>query len=258
METASPGISRRWPVSFPASRRRPRASCPTTGRLGRSDKARLPPHRRSIVASDLHLLLAKAGIQPPYVLAGPHTPSAGMNVRHVARIGCFPDTVAGLVLIDSSAAGSCISRTASSGRGSARPLTRGQGLRADQGLARRSEYSRKAASAVGSEAEAPAGWCASTHGRAVGRSPADRAHGKVRNGTIRMARMTSTPSIDTVSQRLQAELARLSTRGKLIVASKAGHNIQAPGRAAARRSDAIVDVRAAGRKTTPGKRGGPS
>ena len=47
-------------------------------------------------------------------------------------------------------------------------------------------------------------------------------------------------SIHAVSQRLQADLAKLSTRGKLIVASKAGHNIQADEPQLV--IDAIVDV----------------
>lgn len=48
------------------------------------------------------------------------------------------------------------------------------------------------------------------------------------------------PTIDAIGQRLQAGLVALSTNGKQIVASKAGHNIQADEPQLV--TDAIVDV----------------
>ena len=54
------------------------------------------------------------------------------------------------------------------------------------------------------------------------------------------------PLIDEVHQRLQAELLNLSTRSKQIVATKAGHNIQAEEPQLV--IDAILDVVAQARK----------
>jgi pimeloyl-ACP methyl ester carboxylesterase len=54
------------------------------------------PRTSQQIADDLHALLQAAGIEPPYVLVG-HS-SGGLNVRVYAH--CYPDEVAGLVLVD--------------------------------------------------------------------------------------------------------------------------------------------------------------
>ena len=90
-------LTRGWPAVIPAVAKTTRVCAYDRAGLGRSDKAALPRTSRD-VAADLHLLLEKAGIQPPYVLAGQSF--GGMNVRMFTHL--FPDTVAGLVLIDSS------------------------------------------------------------------------------------------------------------------------------------------------------------
>ena len=65
--------------------------------LGRSEKAPLP--RSSLdVAKDLHALIARAGLSPPFVIAGQSF--GGMNARMFAHL--YPQAVDGLVLIDSS------------------------------------------------------------------------------------------------------------------------------------------------------------
>jgi pimeloyl-ACP methyl ester carboxylesterase len=57
-----------------------------------------PYPRTSVeIAKDLHTLLQRAGLPPPYVFAG--ASFGGVNSRVFARI--YPDEVAGLVLIDS-------------------------------------------------------------------------------------------------------------------------------------------------------------
>lgn len=49
------------------------------------------------IAADLHALLEKAGEKPPYVLVG----FSGGGLYSVLHVKYFPDTVAGLVLVDS-------------------------------------------------------------------------------------------------------------------------------------------------------------
>jgi pimeloyl-ACP methyl ester carboxylesterase len=64
--------------------------------LGKSDRAP-QTHTSEDIVNDLHNLLAKAGISPPYVLVG-HS-FGGMNVRLYASQ--YPKEVVGLVLVDS-------------------------------------------------------------------------------------------------------------------------------------------------------------
>ncbi len=64
--------------------------------LGSSDPAPMPRTSQQVVA-DLHVLLTKAAIRPPYVLVG-HS-FGGMNVRLYA--GEYPQEVAGMVLVES-------------------------------------------------------------------------------------------------------------------------------------------------------------
>lgn len=209
--------------------------------LGRSDKAALPRTSRD-VASDLHLLLAKAGIQPPYVLAGQSF--GGMNVRMFTHL--FPDTVAGLVLIDSSLPDLYpeLSKVLSAPSPGDKDYELIKGWREGSDLSQSREWVDLKANAAlvratGSFGDRPL--------IVLTQSP---------QWNDPYAPDDIEPLIDAVSQRLQAELARLSTRGKLIVASKAGHNIQADEPQLV--IDAIVDVVRQVRKTTPEKPGGPS
>jgi pimeloyl-ACP methyl ester carboxylesterase len=64
--------------------------------IGWSDPGPFPRTSRAI-ASDLHELLRRAGIPPPYVLVG--ASFGGMNVR--IYNGLYPREVAGMVLVDS-------------------------------------------------------------------------------------------------------------------------------------------------------------
>jgi pimeloyl-ACP methyl ester carboxylesterase len=64
--------------------------------MGQSDRAP-QPHTSEDIVNDLHNLLGKAGINPPYVLVG-HS-LGGMNARLYARE--YPKEVVGMVLVDS-------------------------------------------------------------------------------------------------------------------------------------------------------------
>ena len=64
--------------------------------MGKSDHAP-QPHTSQDIVNDLHNLLGKAGINPPYVLVG-HS-LGGMNVRLYASE--YPKEVVGMVLVDS-------------------------------------------------------------------------------------------------------------------------------------------------------------
>jgi pimeloyl-ACP methyl ester carboxylesterase len=55
------------------------------------------PHTSKAIAQDLHELLKRAGVPPPYILAG--ASFGGLNSRVYA--GLYPNEVAGMVLIDS-------------------------------------------------------------------------------------------------------------------------------------------------------------
>jgi pimeloyl-ACP methyl ester carboxylesterase len=214
-----------WPVIIPAVAKTTRVCAYDRAGLGRSDKAPVPRTSRD-VASDLHRLLEKAGIRPPYVLAGQSF--GGMNVRMFTHL--FPDTVAGLVLIDSSLPDLYpeLSKVLPAPSPGDKDYELIKGWRDGPDLSQSREWvDLKATAALV---------------RATG-SFGDRP----------LIVLTQSPqwndpyapddiesSIDTVSQRLQADLARLSTHGKLIFASKAGHNIQADEPRLV--IDAIVDV----------------
>jgi pimeloyl-ACP methyl ester carboxylesterase len=64
--------------------------------LGKSDRAP-QAHTSADIVSDLHNLLTKAGVNPPYVLVG-HS-LGGMNARLYASK--YPKEVVGMVLVDS-------------------------------------------------------------------------------------------------------------------------------------------------------------
>jgi pimeloyl-ACP methyl ester carboxylesterase len=64
---------------------------------GESDLATKSPRTSSDMVDDLHTLLAKMDLKPPYVLVG-HAMLGGENVRLYA--GRYPADVAGLVLVD--------------------------------------------------------------------------------------------------------------------------------------------------------------
>jgi pimeloyl-ACP methyl ester carboxylesterase len=205
-------FTRGWPAIIPAIARQTRVCAYDRAGLGRSDKAPLP--RTSVdVAKDLHALLEKADIAPPYVLAGQSF--GGMNVRMFTHL--YPQTVAGVVLIDSSHPDAYLELA------KVLPLPEPgdknyeliKGWREGPDLSRSREWIDLKANA------------------ALIRTTSDL-------GDRPLIVLTQSPQwndpyapddlepvIDAVGQRQQEGLARLSTRSKFIVANKAGHNIQA-------------------------------
>jgi pimeloyl-ACP methyl ester carboxylesterase len=214
-----------WPVVIPEVAKTTRVCAYDRAGLGRSDKASLPRTSRD-VARDLHRLLEKAGIQPPYVLAGQSF--GGMNARMFAHL--FPETVVGLVLIDSSHPDLYpeLAKVLPAPSPGDKNYELIKGWREGPDLSRSREWvdlkvNAELVRATGSLGDRPL--------IVLTQSP---------QWNDPFAPDDIESSIDTVSQRLQADLARLSTRGKLIVASKAGHNIQADEPQLV--IDAIVDV----------------
>jgi pimeloyl-ACP methyl ester carboxylesterase len=229
-------LTRGWPVVIPEVAKSTRVCAYDRAGLGRSDKADLPRTSRD-VARDLHLLLEKAGIQPPYVLAGQSF--GGMNTRMFAHL--FPEMVVGLVLIDSSHPDlypelAKVLPVPSAGDKDYELI---KGWREGPDLSRSREWvdlktNAELVRATGSLGDRPL--------IVLTQSP---------QWNDPFAPDDIESSIDTVSQGLQADLARLSTRGKLIVASKAGHNIQADEPQLV--IDAIVDVVKQARATSGGQ-----
>lgn len=86
-----------WHAVQPEVAQRTRACVYDRAGLGFSDPSPLPGTSSSVVA-DLHALLAKAGIAPPYVLVG--SSYGANNVQLYAYR--YPDEVKGLVLVDAS------------------------------------------------------------------------------------------------------------------------------------------------------------
>jgi pimeloyl-ACP methyl ester carboxylesterase len=194
--------------------------------VGQSDKVPGPPITSVAVATDLRALLRNAGEQPPYVLAGQSF--GGMNIRMFAYL--YPDTVAGMVLVDSSHPD--------------------QYPRFAQVLPKRTSGEsavlrglRDGPDDAGIDFEANANLV-----RAIG--------GLGDKPLIVLTRSPNWPGdsfvprewgalVEPVWQQLQAELVKLSSKGKQVVAKKAGHNIQAdePELVVAAILDVVVQVK---------------
>ena len=199
-----------WAAIFPEVRKTTLTCVYDRAGLGRSDPAPMP--RTSLdMARDLEALLRAAAIPPPYVLAGQSL--GGMNVRMFASL--YPHQVAGAVLVDSSDPD-----TYPELRKALPPPAPGEspflaGWRNGPDLSHTREWI---------DFEANGNLVRATQG--FGDKP--------------LIILTASPSwddpfapdevepiIDGVHQRLQAELLKLSTHSRQVVAQKAGHNIQA-------------------------------
>lgn len=223
-----------WAIIVPAVAKTTRVCIYDRAGLGRSDKAPLP--RTSLqVAKDLHALVRGANIPPPYVLAGQSF--GGMNVRMFAHL--YPESVAGMVLIDSSHPDQYVELAKVLPEPSPQDKNYQllKGWREGPDLSKTREWIDLNANAelirgTGSIGDKPL--------VVLTQSP---------QWNDPFAPDDVEPLIDAVGQRLQAGLVDLSTRGKLVVASKAGHNIQADEPQLV--IDAILDVvsqaRAAGK-----------
>lgn len=199
-----------WANVFPEVKKVTRTCVYDRAGLGRSDKAPLP--RTSLdVAKDLYVLLEKAQIAPPYVLVGQSF--GGMNVRMFASL--HPNTIAGMVLVDSSHPDSYpeMAKVLPPPSPNESPFLKG--WRQGPDLSKSREWVDLKANA-------------------------DLVRGTGGIGDKPLIVLTASPDwndpfapddleplIDAVHQRLQAGLLALSTNSKQIVATKAGHVIQA-------------------------------
>ncbi len=214
-----------WAVIVPAIAKTTRICVYDRAGLGRSDKALVP--RTSLdVAKDLHALLEKAHVSPPYVLAGQSF--GGMNARMFAHL--YPESVAGMVLVNSS-----------------HPDTYSEIAKMlPQPSPEDANYQLLKGWREGPDLSKSREWFDLKANAELIRSANDI-------GDRPLVALTQSsqwndpfapddvePAIDAVGQRLQAGLVALSTNGKQIVASKAGHNIQAEEPQLV--IDAIVDV----------------
>jgi pimeloyl-ACP methyl ester carboxylesterase len=199
-----------WAVVVPQVSKLTRVCVYDRAGLGRSDPAPVP--RTSLhVAKDLHALLERARIDPPYVIAGQSF--GGMNARMFASL--YPQTIAGIVLVDSShpdtypeVAKVLPPPTA----GESRFL---QGWRQGPDLSKTREWVDLKANgdlvrATGGFGDKPLIILVQSPTWNDPFSPDDLE-----------------PLIDQVLQRLNAQLLTLSSDSKLIAAKMAGHNIQA-------------------------------
>jgi pimeloyl-ACP methyl ester carboxylesterase len=198
-----------WAVIVPQISKLTRVCVYDRAGLGRSDPA--PAPRTSLdVAKDLHELLDRAHIAPPYVIAGQSY--GGMNARMFASR--YPQTIAGIVLVDSSHPDTYpeVAKVLP-------PPTPGeskflQGWRTGPDLSKTREWVDLKAN--GDLVRATGGF---------GDKPLVIL---VRSPTWNdpFAPDDVEPLIDEVLQRLDAQLLTLSSDSKLIVAKQAGHNIQ--------------------------------
>jgi pimeloyl-ACP methyl ester carboxylesterase len=200
-----------WAVIFPELSRATRTCLYDRAGLGRSDPVPKRPRTSLDVARDLKALLAAADIAPPYVLAGQSV--GGMNARMFASL--YPETVAGLVLIDSSHPDSNVEYAKVLPPPSPGESEFLQGWRQPRDLTK-----------------GPEGW------DLKGNADLLRTVGGIGNKPLVVLTQSPTwndpfapddvePLIDAVTQRLAAQLVMLSTSGKQVIATKAGHNIQA-------------------------------
>jgi len=93
------GLSRTladWSKVLPEVNKLASTFCYTRAGLPPSDPAPPGPRTALVIAEDLHTLLSRAGIKPPYVLVGHSYGGASMRIYAIK----YPAEVAGLVLVD--------------------------------------------------------------------------------------------------------------------------------------------------------------
>ena len=199
-----------WAVVVPQISKLTRVCVYDRAGLGRSDPAPLPRTSRD-VAKDLHELLERAHIAPPYVFAGQSF--GGMNARMFASL--YPQAIAGMVLIDSSHPDTYPELTKV-----LPPPTPGEsefleGWRHGPDLSKTREWV---------DLKANADLVRATGG--IGDKPLI-VLAQSPDWNDPYAPDDVEPLIDSVTQRLDRQLLTLSSSSKRIVAKTAGHNIQA-------------------------------
>lgn len=218
-------LPRGWPVIIRDVAKTTRVCAYDRAGLGRSDKASLP--RTSLdVAKDLHALLAKADIEPSFVFAGQSY--GGMNARMFTHL--YPATVAGVVLVDSSHPDLYpeLAKVLPAPSPQDKNYALIKGWREGPDLSGSREWVDLKMNA---ELVRGAGDLGDRPLIVLSASP---------TWNDPYAPDDVEPLIKEVEQRLNADLAALSTHSKHIVATKAGHNIQADEPQLV--TDAILDV----------------
>jgi pimeloyl-ACP methyl ester carboxylesterase len=199
-----------WAVIVPQISKLTRVCVYDRAGLGRSDPA--PAPRTSLdVAKDLHELLDRARIAPPYVIAGQSF--GGMNARMFASL--YPQTIAGIVLVDSSHPDTYpeVAKALPPPKPGESKFM--QGWRTGPDLSKTREWV---------DLKANADLVRATDG--FGDKPlVILAQSPDWNDPF--APDDVEPLIDEVLQRLDTQLLTLSSDSKRIVAKTAGHNIQA-------------------------------
>lgn len=199
-----------WANVFPAVKKATRICVYDRAGLGRSDKAPVPRTSADVTA-DLHKLLEQAAIAPPYVIAGQSF--GGMNARMFAAT--YPSAVVGIVLVDSSHPDEYpeVAKVLPPASPGESPFLKG--WREGPDLSKTREWVDL-------------------------KTNADLVRASRGFGDTPLIVLTASPSwndpsapddveplIDAVHQRVQAQLLSLSTNSKQVIATKAGHNIQA-------------------------------
>lgn len=172
--------------------------------MGKSDRAPQPRASQDIV-NDLHNLLAKAGINPPYVLVG-HS-LGGMNAR--LYTSQYPKEVVGMVLVDTTHEDETERMTAllpPEILKKAKPED--MVVQSPEGL----DFNRSIAQVRAANWHSDIPLIVLTRGSATF-NPKDYAVPSLG------------PKFEQIRLELQQELVRRSSRGKQIIAEKSGHNI---------------------------------
>jgi pimeloyl-ACP methyl ester carboxylesterase len=199
-----------WAAILPIIAKETRMCVYDRADLGRSSKSAGMRTARE-AARDLHALLAKIGVQPPYVIAGQSL--GGINARMYAHE--YPSEIAGLILIDTSHPDwyAQLAKVLPPPAENESEVLRGY------------RYGPPA-SILGERIDIPASLTALQTAGDLGdkplviltRSPGSQGGGPIPDEWQRRS--------DALHQQLQPDLAKLSTNGRHIVAKKAGHNIQ--------------------------------
>lgn len=197
--------------------------------MGYSEAGPLPRDAAQIV-KELHMLLQRAGVPGPYVLAG-HS-MGGLTVRVFAHD--YPPEVAGIVLIDSmspgqarQAAAPANSQPVSQPRALSLPVLLARiglvrlvtGPGSGEGVAPEAKHAYEA---VGSATRGVQAWADEGNGMPAS---LDQANAVKSFGDVPLIVLARGLDSDPEWQRMQAELLQLSSNSQGLVADKSGHNI---------------------------------
>jgi pimeloyl-ACP methyl ester carboxylesterase len=204
MEAGMVSTSEAWSLVQPKVAQFARACSYDRAGMGKSDRAPQPRTSQDIV-NDLHNLLARAGINPPYVLVG-HS-LGGMNARLYASQ--FRNEVVGMVLVDSThedETDRMVALLPPEMRKKAKPDD--MVIQSPEGI----DFNRSTAQVRAASWHSDIPLVVLTRGSATF-NPNDYAVPSL------------APKFEQVRLELQKELVRRSSRGRQIIAERSGHNI---------------------------------